>query len=304
MVKIREFVRDDLPLLVKLLNETYKDWYEFIPYSESTLVSEVNKRSSKILVAQENGEVKGFAAYIKGQWGEEIEWLCVKPVADQGELEDLLVRKIEKYVESGEVFTVLDVDSPKIENWNRRGYAIEGGLYHMVAELNNPQPIPPVLKNIIIRSLKPGEEPKMMETVNTGYGWERLSSNFLKKWKSHDPLFNEDWVHVAESDGKIISIVVSRRDIEYNKHFNAKRGYLGPAVTLAKYRGKGLATALTRRAMNFLLTKQMKSCALYTSEKNTASVTLLKRLNFEIKHHWKFLYKHFEEDKENTRARK
>lgn len=294
MVKIREFVRADLPLLVKLLNETYKDWYEFIPYSESTFISEAHERGFKILVAQENGEVKGFAAYTKGLWGEEIEWLCVKSVANQSELEDLLVREIEKYVESGKVFTVLDVDSPKIENWIRRGYAIEGGLYHMVAELDNQQPIPPVLKDIIIRSLKPGEERKMIETVNAGYGWERLSSESFKKWKSYDPLFNEDWVHVAELDGKIISVVVSRRDIEYNKHFNAKRGYLGPAVTLSKCRGKGLVTALTRRAMNFLLEKGIKSFALYTSEKNTTSVTLLKRLNFEIKHHWKFLYKHFE----------
>ena len=295
MVKIREFVREDLPLLVKLLNETYKDWYEFIPYSELTFISEVDERGSKILVAQENEEVKGFAAYTKGPWGEEIEWLCVKPVANQSELEDLLVREIEKYVESSKVFTVLDVDSPRVENWIRRGYAIEGGLYHMVAELDNQHSIPLVLKDIIIRSLKPGEEHKMIETVNTGYGWERLSSDSFKKWKSYDPLFNEDWIHVAELDGKIISVVVSRRDFEYNKHFNAKRGYLGPAVTLPKYRGKGLVTTLTRRAMNFLHEKGMKSCALYTSEKNTASVTLLKRLNFEIKNHWKFLYKHFEE---------
>lgn len=294
MVKIKEFVRADLPLLVKLLNETYKDRYEFIPHSESTFVSEVHERGFKILVAQENGEVRGFAACSKGRWGEEIEWLCVKSVPNQSELEDMLVREIEKCLESGKVFTVLDVDSPKIENWIRRGYAIEGGLYHMVAELDNQQPIPPVLKDIIIRGLKLGEERKMIETVNTGYGWERLSSDSFKKWRSYDPFFNEDWVHVAELDGKIISVVVSRRDIEYNKHFNAKRGYLGPAVTLSKYRCKGLVTALTRRAMNFLLEKGMKSSALYTSEKNTASVTLLERLNFEIKHHWKFLYKHFE----------
>ena len=97
---------------------------------------------------------------------------------------------------------------------------------------------------------------------------------------------------LADFEGKIVSVVVSRRDLEYNRYFKAKRGYLGPAGTLPEFRGKGLASALTRRAMNFLYEKGMDSVALYTSENNAASIALLRKLGFKIRHNWKFLYKY------------
>ena len=37
MMKIRYFTFDDLLKLVKLLNETYREAYEFIPYTEENL---------------------------------------------------------------------------------------------------------------------------------------------------------------------------------------------------------------------------------------------------------------------------
>lgn len=57
------------------------------------------------------------------------------------------------------------------------------------------------------------------------------------------------------------------------------------------YRGKNLASALTRRAMNFLYKKGVDSVGLYTVEQNTPSVTLLRKLGFEVGHHWKFIRK-------------
>ncbi|MEM2780808.1 MAG: GNAT family N-acetyltransferase, partial [Candidatus Bathyarchaeia archaeon] len=73
----------------------------------------------------------------------------------------------------------------------------------------------------------------------------------------------------------------------------AKRGYLGPAATLSEFRGKNLASALTRKAMNFLYEKGMDTVSLYTFEGNIPSITLLKKLGFKVQHHWKFMHKTF-----------
>ena len=67
---------------------------------------------------------------------------------------------------------------------------------------------------------------------------------------------------------------------------------MGPAATLPEFRSKGLASALTRRAMNFLFSKGLDSVGLYTEETNEASINLLRRLGFKIMHHWKFLVKY------------
>jgi ribosomal protein S18 acetylase RimI-like enzyme len=175
--------------------------------------------------------------------------------------------------------------------WIERGYKAEDGFYHMVARLDGIKPLPQIPEGTIIRSLKPEEEKALVETVNNGYGWERLREGFIAQWKAEHPPFDESWIHVAEIDGKIVSAVASRPDTEYNKFYNAKRGYLGPAVTLPEYRGRNLASALTCRAMNFLYEEGMDSVALHTAEQNTPSVTLLKKLGFEVKHVWKFMHK-------------
>jgi ribosomal protein S18 acetylase RimI-like enzyme len=98
-------------------------------------------------------------------------------------------------------------------------------------------------------------------------------------------------VLVFEIDKKIVSVVVSRPDVEYNEFFSGRRGYLGPIATIPEHRGKNLASALTRQAMNFLFEKGMDSAALYTSEQNVPSVNLLRKLGFKVGHHWKLMRK-------------
>lgn len=161
----------------------------------------------------------------------------------------------------------------------------------MVASLDGAKPIPEVPVGTVIRSLKPDEEKKLVETVNSAYGWERMRNGSIARWKTEHPPFNEEWVHVAEIGGKIVSAVVSRPDTEYNEFFHARRGYLGPAATLPDYRGKNLASVLTRRVMNFLYEKGMDSVGLYTAEQNTLSVMLLRKLGFKVGHQWKFMRK-------------
>jgi ribosomal protein S18 acetylase RimI-like enzyme/N-acetylglutamate synthase-like GNAT family acetyltransferase len=290
-VQIRSFTDKDLSSLVKLLNKTHGESYEFIPFNEEKIRSQICERNLKILVAEEKGGIIGSVAYNNGHWGEEIEWLCVLENPNRKRLEKLLVREIEKHVKGEKIFTVVDAEKPKIKEWGERGYKPEGGLYHMVAKLDGLKPLPKVPEDVIFCSLKPEEEKDFVEAVNSGFGRKRLKQDAIQKWKSECPPFNEEWIHIAKLDNKIVSVVVSRPDVKYNKFFGGKRGYLGPAVTLPEYRSKNLASALTRRAMNSLFEKGMNPVALYTSERNIPSVTLLRKLGFKIGHNWKFMHK-------------
>lgn len=290
-VQIRSFTDKDLKSLVRLLNEAYKETYEFIPYTEGKLRSWIQEGNLIILVAEEKGEVTGSVAYRSGHWGEEIEWLAVSEGQSRKLIENTLVREVEKCVKGETVFTGVDAGSPKINEWIERGYNPEGGLYCMVARLDGLKPLPKVPEGIILRSLKPEEEKEFVEAVNAGFGSERLKVGIIQKWKSECPPFSEEWIHVAELNNKIVSVVASRPDIEYNEFFGGKRGYLGPAATLSEHRSKHLASLLTCRAMNFLFEKGMNSMALYTSEQNIPSLTLLRKLGFKVGHHWKFMRK-------------
>jgi len=290
-IRIREFVDSDLPQLVKLLNETYKSSYQFVPFIEERLRSWIQEGKLKILMAETDHKILGSAAYNDGHWGEEIIWLSVSDVSNRKLVERVLVEQAERLVVRGAVFTAVDAGSPKIDGWVEWGYTLENGEYQMVAELDGVKPVPPVPGGVHFRSLKLGEEKELVEVMNASFGCERLKIGCITKWKSESPPFNEDWVQVAEVEDKIVSAVVAKPDTDYNESFKGRRGYLGPAATLPEYRGKNIASALTRRTMNFLFEKRMDSVALYTGENNVASVTLLTKLGFEVGHHWKFMRK-------------
>jgi ribosomal protein S18 acetylase RimI-like enzyme len=290
-IGIRGFTEHDFPILVKLLNEAYKDDFEFIPYTEEKLRTWLAEGKLKILMAEENGKIMGTAAYNDGFWGEEIEWLAIQNVPNSRALEDLLVNEAEKYVKKGKAIVGAPAASPKIAEWTERGYKPENGMHRMTAKLERKLPLPPVPEGIIVRSLKPHEEEEFVETVKTGFGWERVRMGNISFWKTENPPFDEDWIHVAEADGRIVSVVVARPDTNYNDFFNANRAHLGPATTLPEHRRRNLATILTVGAMNSLFEKGYDSAVLGAAEQNTASITLLKKLGFEIKHHWKIMHK-------------
>jgi ribosomal protein S18 acetylase RimI-like enzyme len=103
----------------------------------------------------------------------------------------------------------------------------------------------------------------------------------LDAWKKETPGFGTDWVFVAECAGVPVSMLVSKPDVEYNRCFGGRRGYLGPAATLPDYRNKGLASALTIMAMNSLRNRGMSEVNLYTSAHNAPSIRLLNKLGFK-----------------------
>ncbi|MEM2916913.1 MAG: GNAT family N-acetyltransferase [Candidatus Bathyarchaeia archaeon] len=290
-MKIRTYAPTDAPKLVRLLNETQRREYEFIPYSEQSFLSEVKEGNATVLVAEEKG-IEGFAMLYRGEHGEELRWLCVKRGKREKEVEDLLVTSIEREARGERLFVVVDSQNvSRIADFVRRGYEVYGGLYQMTVKLTQTFPILSIPEGIVLRSLAPNEENVLIKIVNTAFKGERLRSGVIEKWKSQDPLFNEEWVHVAEINGEMVSVVVAKRDREFNEFFHQKRGYIGPVATLPNYSMRGIAKALTCKAMNFLLSKGMDSVCIYTTENNMASQALFKSLGFEVRHNWKFLRK-------------
>ena len=294
IAKIRSFKESDVTILFELLKEPDAEQrLLYLHYVDGNLLSWIQERKLEVLIAEDkdNCGIIGSAAYYDGIWGEEIEWLLVCKNADT-KIEDMLSKEVEKRVKKGRVFTSVNAGSPKIEEWLQRGYYLNGGLYYMLTELAELKAIPEIPENVVLRSLKPKEENEFVQLVNNGFGYERVRPGDIQKWKTENPPFDEEWIHVAESDGKLVSVVVAKPDVGYNRFFNAKRGYLGPAATLHEYRGRDLASALTVRAMNFLFEQGMDSVCLYTLETNMPAITLLRKIGFEIRHSWEFMHKH------------
>lgn len=65
-VQIRSFTDKDVSSLVKLLNETNRESYEFIPFDEEKIRSQIREWDLKILVAEEEGGIIGSVAYSNG----------------------------------------------------------------------------------------------------------------------------------------------------------------------------------------------------------------------------------------------
>jgi hypothetical protein len=257
IAKIRSFKESDVPFLFELLKEPGGEQrLLYTHYVNGNLLSWIHGRRLEVLIAEDNCRIIESAAYYDGLWGEEIEWLLVCKNADAKLVEDMLVKEVEKYVKKGGVFTSVNAGSSKIKEWVQRGYCPNGGLYYMLTELAGLKAVPKIPGNILLRSLKPEEENEFVQLVNTGFGYERVQPGDVQKWKTENPPFDEEWIHVAESDGKLVSVVLAKPDVGYNRFFNAKRGYLGPAATLHEHRGRNLASALTVRAMNFLFEQE------------------------------------------------
>ena len=282
-IQILEFAEGHMPAVVKLLNEEYSDSFEFIPYSEERVRSEMRRRRLKILVAEENGNPQGLIGTHLEERGEEnVAWLATKHGPGRRVIENKLLNEAEKNARSDTITTAVDEGSPKISEWISRGYTLSPGWLRMSTRLDGLKKISKVDGSFKLRSLRIGEEEKLVKAMNVGFGWKRLECGVLEEWKSMDPPFSEDWVQVAEINEKIVSAVVARPDTEYLKHLNLKRGYLGPATTLPEFRNKGVASALTIQAMNLLYTKEMDSVRLGASELNISSFNLLTGLGFHV----------------------
>jgi ribosomal protein S18 acetylase RimI-like enzyme len=301
-IQITEFKEKHLSAIVRLLNHEYRDYDEFIPFDKERVQSEIRSRNLKLLIAEENGKVRGLIGTHSHEDKEEhITWLTTDKRQNQKTIENILLEAAEKNAKANAVLIMIDEGSPKITDWTKRGYTLEPGFERMSAKLDGLKPIPKVDEDVKLRSLRTDEEEEFIEAVNTGFGWKRVERGDLATWKAETPPFTEEWVQVAEVNGRLVSVVVARPDTDSIKHLHLNRGHLGPAATLPEFRNKHLASALTAKAMNFLYKKRMNSAILGASEQNVSSNALLRNLGFQVEKISKTLRK---ERKNSTRPKR
>ena len=282
-IQISEFINEHLTALAELLNKEYGGSFEFIPFDAERIRYQIRRRNMSVLVAEEKGDAAGLiGTHLEEHDEVNISWLAAREASDRRSIENLLVETVERKAKGESVSAGVEEGSSRISDWVERGYSLNPGWLRMSAKLDHLKEIPRVAEDTKLRSLKLSEEEKLIEVMNAGFGWRRLELGALESWRKEDPPFTEDWVQVAEVDGKIVSAVVARLDTEYNKYLHLRRGALGPAATLPEFRSRHLASALTAQAMNLLFEKGMDSVRLGTSELNIPSQTLLRSLGFQV----------------------
>jgi ribosomal protein S18 acetylase RimI-like enzyme len=290
-MKLRPYCDQDLQEVVSLLNEVNRHSYEFIPNTEQAVQARLTGASSVLLATDQQDQILGLA-YLRQDWYGETISLSVRPGPGRDELAGLFLDTLEPQNKTGDVSTSVDTgDDARFAFFTARGYSPESSLYQMLADLEQPLPMPPPPDGYVTRTLRPDEEQALIRLANAAYDGDRLTPGILERWRVDDPIFDVDLVHLAEYEGELVALVAGRSDRDYNRHYNARRGYLGPAGTLPAHRGKGLSKVLTSRAMHSLRERGMQTACLHTWEGNRPAVTLTRELGFRVGHEYRILHK-------------
>lgn len=283
--QIGRYREDDLPELVEIVNENYMDYpdffYEYVPYTKETLRSKLEGRP--IVLVARNHTIEGFVTCYVAPWGTTIDTLCVKKGPDRIKIEDMLISKVEEGAKGWKVVIFLGSDSPRIADFEKRGYEIYGGLYHMTVKLDHVYPIPPVPKGAVLRSMREGDAERITKAF---YDPEKVGPSIFKP--GFTEIWKEDWNHLADLNGKIVSVLCTRPENKYNEHYHKKRAEIW-GHTPPEHRWKGFEEALISRAFNSLREKGMEVAAVVDTETPPEFINLYKSLGFKVRKHWKFL---------------
>lgn len=288
-MELRRYRDADLDALVALHNAARAHEHEFIPYAPDRLRRELDGAASIWVAAQAERPV-GAAFYCPMWYGNEIVPLTASD-ADAERVEAELLDRVEADIAGDEaVIAVPSVDAEQIAFLESYGYRAEGGMVQLVADLHAEPAIPELPSDYRLRSLEPLEHWDFIAMVNAAYDAERLSADAFARWRAI-PGWREDWVQVVEHRGRLVAGVVARPDGEFNAHYRAQRGYLGPAAVLPEHASRGLGRALTAASLAFVRAQGMDSASLFTTQGNAAVHRLTEHLGFREAHRWHFMKK-------------
>lgn len=288
---IRDVREGDLGRLVALWSEVRQGSYGFSPCAEGRLTEELQGATSVLLAEDERGGLLGFGFLHREFYGEELQ-LVVRPGPGWRDVAERLLSAVEPRAQTEELTVVVDVEEADLAAFFlEHGYARKGSLYQMLIDMESPRRVPPVPPGYRLRSLRAEEEAQFVRLVNVAYEGERLQPGTLARWQTETPDFSAGWVQVAEFEGRLVAAVVARTDREFEFCSGVKRGYLGPAATLPDHQGRGLAKALTVRALNFLWERGMRAASLYTWSGNRAAVRVVNSVGFRLANEWHILTK-------------
>jgi GNAT superfamily N-acetyltransferase len=288
-MKLRPYCQTDVPELLDLLNGLDSETYEFIPWTEEHLLTELGQTKPAVLAVDKHDRIAGLA-YLRQEWWSETIGLYLQPGPEQEGTGHALLAAIEPGTKTGRLTILIDPrEQGLLALFAARGYKIESTSYHMIADLDQQRPTPSIAAGYRIRSIRADEEEQLIDLTRDAYSLDRLEPGVLARWRAEDPVFDMNCVQVAEHEGSLVAVVVGCSDLEYNRHYHARRGYLGPAATLPSHRAKGLSKALTARVMNILRDLGMDAACLYTWETNRPALELTRELGFRVGHEWKVL---------------
>ncbi len=289
---IRTYEEADQDPILKLANKINKDTHEFTPLTPK-LFQRWKQDSHLLILVAEDEEIAGFAAAERGWPAEpgeiQVSMLCIEPAANANRIEKELLDRCQKEAGAKSILTTIPIGDPRIKSYEEWGFQLDGGYLQLTRSLAKMPPQPALIEGVVIRSLKEGEEEEFVSLLNTSYAGTRLTMKELEGWQSSDPLFNYDWIQVAEYEGRLIGAGVARGDLEYNEYYHDKRGYLGPSGTLPEFRGRGLNKSINWHAMNTAKRHGMTSVMLYTHEANFPVLKLTNEFGYTIIYHWKLL---------------
>lgn len=290
----------DIDTMLALSNEAYRNSYEFTGFSSSDFA--LDKSGNFALLAESDETPVGCIMVESPSTFDpneaEITILAVSTKERVRNIEEALILAVEKYVEVANTSFWVGAENEKISWLPSRGYAMEPGYSHFVAQLAT-LPKEPVVQGVLFRSMKNSEVSEVIDVVNSAYGKRRLTPEHFDRWRREDPLFNEDWILVAVSEGKIVGVVCLRQDLDYNRVYAKHRGYMGPAATLREYRSRGIGKTLSWHGMEFLKARGMDEASLYTAENNLPVHKMVLDLGYENRYTWKRFNKTLRPQKDN-----
>jgi ribosomal protein S18 acetylase RimI-like enzyme len=272
-MRVRPALEGDLPQLLGALNAKYAGTYEFSPYTAGSLL-DMLKSGAYIAVAEDGGRILGSVCCRSMALGDAIEWL----VAGDPDSERRLLAEAESHAKRGRAICFVADGSPEVNDWLRMGYSVEERELQMTLPLRRMPAVSPP-EGFMIRHLLDGEDPQLIDLVNSSFGWPRLRQEEVDSWR-RSPNFSNEWIHVAECGSRLVSVTVCKEDEDYNRSHAPKRGYIGPGATLPEFRGRSLASLLMTSVINFLHDRRFGEAVLYTSDANAPSLAMLRRTGF------------------------
>ena len=282
----------DLMAVAAQASQLLRESYEFVPPTADALASRLACGSLRILLVESDGALVGSAGTVCTHWGEEVEWLAVS-ASDAGlEAEDALLSSLEASPRAPRMILKPGAGTPELNRWMARGYVLDGGLLHAVAELSGGANVvpPPAGPGVVLRAMRPGETASVTALINGVYGWPRLADGELDAWTRRHPPFSPSWVQVADADGAIVSALAARPTRRAASEPTQARLHRARSHA-ARIPGRGLATALAGVALVMLAEHGMSSVALHAHESNRPIISLMETLGFRVTRHWKFLAK-------------